>query len=98
MGDELSGRKAGPCVCTGVCKTARAVSLIYYQALAPVNLRVTRHALLTRLSLAEPVGFVRLCNDQMLDRTALSRNLDPLVRNGLVRVEPGEDRRPAPSG
>ena len=29
----------------------------------------------------------------MMDRTTLSRNLKPLEKNRLVRVEPGEDRR-----
>lgn len=93
MDSGASSSEDGPCVCTGVRKTARVVSLVYDQALAPVGLRVTQYALLTRLSRDEPAGFGRLCDDLLLDRTALGRNLEPLVRDGLVRVEPGEDRR-----
>ena len=34
-----------------------------------------------------------LAGRQLLDRTALSRNLDPLIERGLVAVSPGRDAR-----
>ena len=41
----------------------------------------------------QPVTLKRLSKTSMMDRTTLSRNLKPLEKNRLVRMEPGKDRR-----
>ena len=35
----------------------------------------------------------RLAEELVMDRTTLTRNLRPLERQGLIRLEPGHDRR-----
>ena len=40
-----------------------------------------------------PIPATRLADFLGLERTTLTRNLRPLVRDGLVRVDEGEDRR-----
>jgi DNA-binding MarR family transcriptional regulator len=51
------------------------------------------NALLHTLAREGPSRITALAATAMLDRTALSRNLDPLVARGLVRIAPGRDAR-----
>ena len=57
------------------------------------SLRVTQFSLLRTLARSGPIRISELAAAQLLDRTALSRNLDPLVDRGLVRIAPGRDAR-----
>jgi DNA-binding MarR family transcriptional regulator len=61
--------------------------------MAPARLRVTQFSLLRSLALRGPSRISDLAAEQLLDRTALSRNLDPLVERALVAVAPGRDAR-----
>jgi DNA-binding MarR family transcriptional regulator len=49
--------------------------------------------LLVAIGLAQTVPLTRLADVLVLDRTTLARNLKPLESQGLVVVEPGEDKR-----
>ena len=40
-----------------------------------------------------PIPTTRLADFQGLERTTLTRNLGPLIRDGFVRIDEGEDRR-----
>ena len=61
--------------------------------MAPAGLRVTQFSLLRALERNGSMHISELAAAQLLDRTALSRNLDPLVERGLVAVAPGRDAR-----
>jgi DNA-binding MarR family transcriptional regulator len=49
--------------------------------------------LLVALEKAGPIPFTRLADVLGLDRTTLTRNLEPLRRAGLLTLRPGRDRR-----
>ncbi len=86
--------KAGQgCVCFNVRKTARALTQIYDDALKPSGLRVTQFTLLMATTLHEPATLHRLASITVTDRTTLTRNLQPLETQGLIRIESGADRR-----
>jgi DNA-binding MarR family transcriptional regulator len=61
--------------------------------MAPAELRVTQFSLLRTLARSGPMRISELASAQLLDRTALSRNLDPLVERGLVEIARGRDAR-----
>lgn len=61
--------------------------------MAPAGLRVTQYSLLRALEANGPMRISDLAVRQLLDRTALSRNLDPLVLRGYVAIAPGRDAR-----
>lgn len=82
-----------PCACTALRKGGRALTRRYDEALAPSGLRTTQYALLATLERTGGLTLTALADELVLDRTTLSRNLDPLERAGLVRVEQGADRR-----
>ncbi len=65
----------------------------YDACLHPTGLRSTQFNSLVAIGLAQTVPLTRLADVLVLDRTTLARNLKPLERQGLVVVEPGEDKR-----
>jgi len=81
------------CACGRLRRAARALTQLYDDLMAPSGLRVTQYSLLSTLSVHGPMGISDLAQRQLLDRTALSRNLDPLIARGLVAVTPGRDAR-----
>lgn len=82
-----------PCACSRLRRAGRAVTQLYDDALAPAGLRVTQFALLRTLARNGSMTISALAQAMLLDRTALSRNLDPLVARSLVAVAPGRDAR-----
>jgi DNA-binding MarR family transcriptional regulator len=66
---------------------------LYDDLMAPSGLRVTQFSLLGTLATHGPARMSDLARRLLLDRTALSRTLDPLVERGLVAITPGRDAR-----
>jgi DNA-binding MarR family transcriptional regulator len=81
------------CACGRLRRATRALTQLYDDAMAPAELRVTQFSLLRTLSRSGPMRISELAAAQLLDRTALSRNLDPLVERRLVHIAPGRDAR-----
>src|SRR5262249_56945105 len=82
------------CNCFAVRSAARHVTQLYDQLLAPVGLRVTQFSILAELRRRGPLTINALAEDMVMDRTTLGRNIQPLERDGLIRIEPApSDRR-----
>ena len=82
------------CNCFAVRSAARHVSQFYDQFLAPIGLRTTQFSILAKLKRLEPLTINALAKDMVVDRTTLGRNVLPLERDGLIRIEPiASDRR-----
>ena len=84
---------ASPCTCSRLRRATRAVTQLYDDALEPVGLRVTQLSLLRTLQRQGTLRIGDLAARNLLDRTALSRNLDPLAERRLVAIIPGRDAR-----
>ena len=81
------------CACGRLRRAARALTQLYDDAIAPAGLRIGQFSLLRTLTRDGSVRISDLAGRQLLDRTALSRNLDPLVAQGYVEVVRGRDSR-----
>lgn len=79
---------AEACNCFAVRAAARHVTQAYDQFLAPTGLRTTQFAVLASLKRKGPLTINALAEDMVIDRTTLGRNILPLQRDGLIRVEP----------
>ena len=79
-----------PCICSTLRRATRAITAAYDAALAPSGLRVTQFAVLRTLARLGPLPVTRLAAETALDRSTMGRNLDPLERRGLVRIEVGQ--------
>jgi DNA-binding MarR family transcriptional regulator len=83
----------GPCACSQLRRTARAVSVFYDRFLAPAGLTVTQYALLASIARTEGISRSALALNLGMERTTLTRNLRPLERAKLLKTSAGEDRR-----
>jgi DNA-binding MarR family transcriptional regulator len=81
------------CACNHLRRAARAVTQLYDDTLRPTGLRATQFTLLTALRIQGPISLNRLAEQLVMDRTTLTRNLRPLEKKELVRIEAGRDRR-----
>ena len=82
------------CNCFAVRSAARHVTQFYDQFLAPSGLRATQFSILARLKRLGPLTIKVLARDMVMDRTTLGRNILPLERDGLIRIEAtASDRR-----
>lgn len=81
------------CVCGRLRRAARALTQLYDDVMEPSGLRITQFSIIRALLRCGPVRITELARLALLDRTALSRTLEPLVARGLVRIVPGRDAR-----
>jgi DNA-binding MarR family transcriptional regulator len=75
------------CNCFVVRSAARHVTQLYDQFLAPVGLHVTQFSILAKLKRFGPLTINALAKQMVMDRTTLGRNVGPLERDGLIRIE-----------
>jgi DNA-binding MarR family transcriptional regulator len=82
------------CTCFRIRSAARRVTAIYSQHLAPTGLRISQFSLLGFIAAKGPVSIGQLSELLATDRTTLTRNLKPLLVEGLVeRAASGDKRR-----
>jgi len=94
MSSPSAKASAAPaCVCGRLRRAARALTQLYDDTMAPAGLRITQFSLLGTLARNGPQRITELAALALLDRTALSRNLEPLAAEGLVRIAAGRDAR-----
>jgi DNA-binding MarR family transcriptional regulator len=80
--------KSEDCNCFVVRSAARHVTQLYDQFLAPVGLHVTQFSILAKLNKRlGPMTINALAKEMAMDRTTLGRNVQPLERDGLIKIE-----------
>jgi DNA-binding MarR family transcriptional regulator len=72
---------------------ARSASKLYDDWLRPSGMRASQLAVLWAVLALEPVTARRIAAAIVSDETTLSRSLKVLAADGLIELEPGEDRR-----
>ena len=76
------------CNCLALRQATRLATQLYDQHLAPSGLRTTQFSILAKLKHLGPVTINALAATLVMDRTTLGRNILPLERDGLIRIEP----------
>jgi DNA-binding MarR family transcriptional regulator len=79
--------KPEDCNCFMARSAARHVTQLYDQFLAPVGLHVTQFSILAKLKRLGPMTINGLAKEMVMDRTTLGRNVLPLERDGLIKIE-----------
>jgi DNA-binding MarR family transcriptional regulator len=89
---ENDPRPSG-CTCARLRRLTRRMTALYDRELAPTGLRLTQYSLLATLRRtqgATGVAVSELAAAMDMDRTTLSRNLRPLLDQGLVALTSDE--------
>jgi DNA-binding MarR family transcriptional regulator len=84
---------AANCTCFNLRKAARLVAQTYDHHLQPSGLKNTQFSLLQVASKQGPISITDLAAQLAMDRTTLTRNLKPLVRDRFIDIVPGKDAR-----
>lgn len=72
---------------------SRRVSQYFDHFVGSSGLKTTQYSLLSHLGRLEPVRPGDLAAEMEMDASTLTRNLQPLIREGWVEVGPGDDGR-----
>ncbi|AFY34693.1 MarR family winged helix-turn-helix transcriptional regulator [Calothrix sp. PCC 7507] len=81
------------CTCFHLRKASRIVTQIFEEVLQPSGVLANQFTLLTAISIAGSVTITHLAQELVMDRTTLTRNLKPLVKQGFIQIQPGQDQR-----
>jgi len=90
MIDELD---VTACACANLRKVTRMVTQAYDAALKPIGLTVTQFTVLATLDKTGALPLSQLADILMMERTTLTRNLQPLMKKGWVNETAGTDQR-----
>ena len=92
--DRASLKRAGlSCINFNLRKAARAVTAIYDRSLSPVGITSTQFSIMIALAYYPEHSMSALSKFLVMDRTTLTKNLKPLMREKLIEPAAGEDRR-----
>ena len=86
---------AEPLTCMNLSyrKAARVITQIYDSELAEVGLKCGQFSILRAVLKMRQTTNVELQEVLVLEQTTLTRGLGPLIRDGFIKSEPGEDKR-----
>jgi DNA-binding MarR family transcriptional regulator len=77
---------ARTCACFNFRKASRSVTQLFDQRLAPCGLRSTQLVILITGELLGPSSIARHARELVMDRSTLTRNLRPLLNQGLLAL------------
>lgn len=81
------------CPCLGLRKASRAITAMYNEHMSPSGVLITQLPMLGALKVEGSLPLTRLAEVLGMDRTTLSRNVNPMLRQGLVAEGTGQDKR-----
>lgn len=92
--DRANLKRAGlSCINFNLRKAARTVTSIYDHRLAPVGITSTQFSILIALAYYPKHSMNALSKFLVMDRTTLTKNLKPLMREKLIELAAADDRR-----
>ena len=90
----MAAEMAEGCFANRLRTASRAISRRYDAALKPLDLKISQLSVLTAVKIgAGTLTIVEMAERLGMDRSTLSRNLDPLERRGLLVLGPEERHR-----
>src|SRR5438046_7461249 len=84
---EVTTPASFACTCLRLRKDARRITQVYDGYVEPFGLTITQFGLLAHLRVLDGISVGALAEKLVMDPTTLTRNLRPLEREGLVRLE-----------
>lgn len=90
---ETLAEAARVCACFNFRKASRAVTQLFDTVLQPSGLRSTQFVILTAVGANGRPNLPALARALNVDRSTLTRNLQPLVREGFLRISGNKGER-----
>jgi len=86
-------RISATCVNLNLKKANRKINLIYDRYLVKADITANQFSILSYIDFFTPISINELAFHMLMERSTLSKNLDPLILKKLVKKEPGKDKR-----
>ena len=87
------GMSGEACTCGELRKAARAITILYDDAIKSSGLLSTQFGVLEVICNSDSTRISNLAEKQGMDRTTLTRNLAVLERQGFIKISSGKDHR-----
>lgn len=81
------------CTCAAIRKASRMVTQMYDAGFQDHGIKAGQFSLLATLAKSGAMTLTVLADVLVMDRTTLTRNLKPLERDGLIRIDVEDDQR-----
>lgn len=81
------------CALFDLQRASRVVSSLYNERLRGCGITIAQFSLMRSIEALQPVGMARLARAMAMDRTSVTRVIEPLLERGLVTASVGDDRR-----
>ena len=91
--DFAAELKRAGCSSYKLRQLSRRVSQHFDHIVGAAGLKTTQYSLLSHTQRFEPVRPVDLAARMEMDASTLTRNLQPLIKQGWIEIGPGEDAR-----
>ncbi len=85
--------KVEVCLNLALRKANRVMSQIYDDHLSSVGLKCGQFSILRAMHYTQPTTNRELQDVLVLDQTTLTRNLKPIIRDGYISIQSGDDKR-----
>ena len=83
--------KIEPCYNLALRKTCRLINQFYQQRISPTGLKIGQFSILRATFFCKETNNKQLQRILVLNQTTLSRNLKPLIRDGLLKLRAKQD-------
>jgi DNA-binding MarR family transcriptional regulator len=87
------GISTDTCTCGELRKAARAITILYDDAIKSSGLLSTQFGVLQVIYDIDSIRISDLADKLRMDRTTLTRNLSVLEREGFIKISQGKDHR-----
>lgn len=81
------------CALFDLQRASRVISSLYNARLRASGITIAQFTLLRNIEALAPVSMARLAQAMAMERTSITRLIEPLIGRGLVETAAGEDRR-----
>src|SRR5947209_16084432 len=91
--DPVDYMAAAGCFCLASRQAARKITRLYDSHMQESGIRVTQFTILSQLMLRGETPIGKLAGILGMERTTLTRNLNPLEQQKWIAIKPGDDPR-----
>lgn len=81
------------CPAFNIRSASRIITQLFDEILKPSGLQVTQFTVLVGVHIFDSPSISNLAKGLVMDRTTITRNLKPLEKEGLIKMESGKDKR-----
>lgn len=81
------------CALFDLQRLSRVLTTIYNAYMRETDLSIALFTLMRNIAAIAPAGMTDIADAMLMDRTSVTRMIEPLIDRGFLKRQPGEDRR-----